>query len=146
MVFTLIAILSFGMGNFIITMMRSWVLISSRDSAANRGRVAMNRMLSELRRLKKPNNIITYTTSEVRFLDISSQDIDFKQTGSNLYRNSDILATNLITPEGLRFTYLGSTGEVVSAKQNICSIRVWLYLSGGTERITFESSARVRNL
>jgi type II secretory pathway pseudopilin PulG len=146
MVFTLITILSFGMGNFIITLMRSWALISSRDSATSRGRVAMNRMLSELRRLKKPNNIITYTTAEVRFLDVDSSDIDFKQTGTDLYRNTAILATNLITGEGLRFTYLGATGEVVAAKQDIRSIRVRLYLASGTERITLESAARVRNL
>lgn len=146
MIITLLAVITFGMANFIVTLMRGWVLISSRDVAAGRGRAALNRMISELRRLKKPNNIITFTASEVRFLDVASQDIDFKQTGSNLYRNSDILATNLTSPEGVRFTYLGSTGEVVAAKQDIRSIRVWLSLAAGAQGITLESSARVRNL
>ncbi|MFA5113057.1 MAG: prepilin-type N-terminal cleavage/methylation domain-containing protein [Candidatus Margulisiibacteriota bacterium] len=145
-VFTLVAILSFGMANFIVTLMRGWVLISSRDAAAGKARAAMNRMLTEIRRTKKPQNITTYTTAELQFLDLSSQTIDYKQTGTNLMRNSDILATNLVTPEGLRFTYLGSTGEVTAVKNNIRTIRIWLSLYGGTERITLESAARIRNL
>jgi Tfp pilus assembly protein FimT len=146
MIMTLLAIITFGMANFIVTMMRGWVLISGRDSALGRGRSALNRMTTEIRRLKKPNNILIYTSSDFKFLDTTSATVEFQQSGANLLRNGDTLVTTLVTPEGLRFTYLGSTGEVVTAKQNIRSIRVWLSLFGGREMVTLESSARVRNL
>lgn len=146
MVIGLLTIIAFGIGSFIVTSMRAWLMVSGREAVLTKARVAMDRMVAELRRIRKPQNILVYTTSEVQFLDLSLNDIDFKQNGTNLLRNSDILATGLATPEGLRFTYLDATGEVTSVKQNIRSIRVWLYLSSQDQSITLESSARIRNL
>ncbi|MEO0094170.1 MAG: prepilin-type N-terminal cleavage/methylation domain-containing protein [candidate division WOR-3 bacterium] len=145
-VITLIAIIAFGFGSFIVTAMQNWILVSSRDSLVNNARHAMNRLTAELRRIRKPQNILTYTTSEVEFIDIDANTINFKQSGVNLLRNTDVLVTNLATPEGLRFTYLDATGEVTNVKQNIRSIRVWVYLISKDQFTTLESSARIRNL
>jgi len=146
MVILLLAVLAFGFGSFIIVAMQNWVLVSARESLVNSARGAMNRMVAELRRIRKPENIQTYTTSEVQFIDLDVEVINFRQEGTNLMRNNDILATSLATPEGLRFTYLGQTGEVTSVKQDIRSIRVWLCLSSRGQLTTLESSARIRNL
>jgi hypothetical protein len=145
MVVALIAIIAFGIGVFIVNAMQAWVLITGRQSALMSAQNAMNRMVSELRRVRKAQNILVWTASEVQFIDISVDNIDFKQDGANLLRNDAVLATGLPTGEGLRFTYLGSTGEVVSQKQDIRSIRVWLQLRASGQRTTLESSARIRN-
>jgi len=145
-VISLLAVISFGIAGFIMTAMQAWLLISQRDSAVNNSRVAMSRMMYDLRRIKKPQNIITAEATECGFLDIDSQTIDFKQSGTELRRNSDLLATGLASPEGLRFTYLDATGEATATKQNMRSIRVLLTLTSGTQRATLESSARIRNL
>ena len=146
MILTLIAILSFGMAVFIVNSMQAWILISGWESAVTTARKAMDRMVAELRRIKKPENILVYTTAEVQFLDIDANTVDFKQSGTNLLRNTAVLATGLASPEGLRFTYLNATGEVTGIKQDMRSIRVWLSLSSGAQRTTLESSARIRNL
>ncbi len=146
MVVALLAIIAFGMAGFIFSTMDAWVLISGRESAVTKARVGMNRMVSELRRIRKPENILVSATSEVQFIDLDVDVIDFNQDGSNLMRNTDILATGLVTPEGLRFTYLGATGEVTGVKQDMRSIRVWLFISSGNQTTTLESSARIRNL
>jgi len=145
-VISLLGVISFGLGSFIMTAMQSWVLISGRESAVNSGRVAMNRLVTEIKRVKKPQNMITYTSSICSFQDVDTQAVTFEQSSANLLRNGSILATGLLTPTGLLFTYLGSTGEVVTAKQNIRSVRVWLSLSAGGQRVTIESAARIRNL
>ncbi len=150
-VFTLVAIMLVGMTAIITTLMRSYILISGRDAAAGKARSAMNRMLSEIRLARKPQNITTYTTPEIQFLYFNNQTqsveaVDFKQTGSTLYRNSATLETGLMTPTGLRFTYLGATGEVTTVKNDIRAVRIWLYMSAGTEQITLESAARIRTL
>ena len=145
-VFTLLAIIAFGIGSFIINAMRAWVFMSGRESAVSRARTAMNRMVAELRRIRRPQNILVSTTWECQFLDLAIDNIDFKQSGTSLLRNSDILATGLLSPEGLRFTYLDATGEVISTKLDMRSIRVWLSLASGTQLVTLESSARIRNL
>jgi prepilin-type N-terminal cleavage/methylation domain-containing protein len=142
----LLGIVALGLASFIFTSMEAWVLISGRDAAVSRARVAMNRMIAELRRVRKPQNLLTTTTSECRFIDLDAEQVDFQQSGSDLLRNSDILAAGLDTPTGLRFTYLDATGEVTATQLNMRSIRVWLSLSAGNQRTTLESSARIRNL
>ncbi|MGB9613647.1 MAG: PulJ/GspJ family protein [Candidatus Margulisiibacteriota bacterium] len=145
-VISLLAIIAFGFGSFIVTALQNWILISARDSLISSARQAMNRITAELRRIRKPQNILTYTTSEVQFIDIDTEVVDFKQSGTNLLRNNDILIANLASPEGLRFTYLDTSGEATWVKQNIRSIRVWLYLVSRDQFTTLESSARIRNL
>lgn len=143
---TLLAIIALGIGSFIITSLQAWVFMSGRESAVGRTRSAMNRMTAELRRIKKPQNILVSENSECQFIDLDVNIVDFKQSGTNLLRDNDILATGLASPEGLRFTYLDSTGEATSTDLNVRSIRVWLSLTSGTQTTTLESSARIRNL
>ncbi len=145
MVMSLAAILSFTFGGFIITSMQAWLLVSGRDAAVTSGRTALNRITAEMRRIKKAENIIIFSTSECQFLDLDSQNVDFRQSGGSLLRNSDVLAAGLTSPIGLRFTYLDATGEAVAVKQNIRSIRIWLSLNAGGQGATLESAARIRN-
>jgi len=146
MVIMILAIIGFGFGNFIVTSMQSAVFISGRETVTNTARSAMNRMVAELMRINRPQNIIIAATSECQFSDLDSSMIDFKQSGTSLLRNSDILATGLGSPEGLRFTYLDANGAETSVKLNMRSVRVWLYLASGGRVATLESSARIRNL
>jgi hypothetical protein len=145
-VLTLLSIIAFGFSSYIFNSMQAWVLISSSDAAISTARISMSRILAELRRIKKPENILTSTTSECRFIDIDSQQVDFKQSGSDLLRNADILAAGLVTPDGLRFTYLNTSGEATSVKQDMRTIRVWIYLTAGPQRTMLESSARIRSI
>ena len=145
-VVTLMAIITFGIGIYITTSMQAWILISGRDAAVTTARTAMNRMVSELRCIRE---IQSFEASKCDFIDIDMNNIVFMQSGSNLLRtflgSSNILATGLSLTEGLRFTYLDTTGEVTAVKENIRSIRIKLYLSSGAQYTTLESSARIRN-
>ena len=145
-VLMLLSIIAFGFGNFIITSMQSSVFISGRETVTNNARSGMNRMVAELMRINRTQNILVAATAECQFRDLDSSLIDFKQSGTNLLRNSDVLATGLGSPEGLRFTYLNQSGSVTGVIQNIRSIRVWLFLSSGGRIATLESSARIRNI
>ncbi|MBI5078655.1 type II secretion system protein [Candidatus Saganbacteria bacterium] len=145
-VISLLAIVSFGIGGFILTSMQNWMLTSGREAAVNNARNAMNRVTAELRRINKPANILTAASSKCAFVDISTQVITFEQSAANLLRNSDILAAGLGSPEGLRFTYLDANGNVTAVTQDIRSIRVWLFLFSGGQSTTLESSARIRTL
>lgn len=146
MIFSLLGILAFGMSAFIIEALQGWVTVSTREAAIGNVRRAMDRMTGELRRINKPENIITMTSSQVQFLDLAGATTTFVQSGTNLLRNSDPLVTGLLSPEGLHLTYLGSTGEVTAVKPDVRSIRIWLALGNGSRVATLESAARIRNL
>jgi len=155
-VITLISILSFGIGNFIITSIKAWVLISQRDAALNMGRMAMNRMVAEIRSINKASGITTNIsianpTTECAFYNINGNYIKFTQSGIDLLRftgaaSSDVLATGLSTPNGLIFTFLNSSATNDGVQANISTVRIWLSLSSSTQQVTLESSARIRNL
>lgn len=131
--------------SFITEAAQSWVFIKSRESALSSSRRTVNRIISELRRIKSPSKIYTFTTSQCTFEDITGASVSFRQTGSNIYRNSDVLADSVI-PSGLAFTYLDAAGGVASAAANIRVIKVDVGINRFGEVITLESSARIRNL
>lgn len=145
-VISLLALLSFIFGAFITESMDAWVFIKARENALGTSRYAMERMVTEFRRIQKPNMIITSTTSEVTFVDIGAGTVTFSQEATNLWRNSDILATGLVSGDGLRFTYLDANGNSTLVKQNIRSIRVWLKVNKFGQIMILESAARLRNL
>jgi len=144
-VMTLVSVLALGIGSFILTAMQAWSLVSQRSSQVNVGRVAMNRMTAEIRRIKALTLLTTYTVTRCAFTDMNNNPIDYQQSGTSLMRNSDILASGLASPGGLQFTYLNNMGLTASGTPEMYSIRIKISLVSGTQRMTLESSARIRN-
>ena len=150
-VFLLAAILSFGIGSFMISSTRLWFFISGRQSAVKTAQSVMNRLVNDIKDIKSKTSILKMITYEVQYIPYDSPNsIDYKQVGSNLMRvqgtNNDILATGLISPEGkgLRFTYLNSLEGWTGTSTEVRSIRVLVYLTAGGQSVTLESSARIR--
>ena len=146
MVISLSAVLALGMANFIITSLQAWMLITQREAGLNNARTAMSRMVAEIRLINLPQNLLVNTSSECQFRDINSQTIDFKQSGTNLLRNSDVLATGLASPEGIRFTYLTDVGSITASRLDTRVVRIRLTIATLSLPLTIESSSRIRNL
>ncbi|KAF0134136.1 MAG: MSHA bioproteinis protein MshO [Candidatus Saganbacteria bacterium] len=144
-VMTVIAVLSAGISGFIMSAMDTWVFVKARESALASGRGAIERVVREIRRIKQPNTITTAEASECGFLDIDSAIVDFKQEGTNLMRNNDILATGLYSPNGLVFYYYDSNMAITTIKQDMRYIKVHISLFKGTQGVTLEDGARIRN-
>lgn len=142
----LLAVVSFGVSSYLFEITGAWMVVRSRESALSSARSAMNRMTREIRRINKPSEISTYDAADLVFKDINNVQIEFKQAGTDLYRLSDILASNLVDPGGLNFTYLTQNGAVTDVGLDIRIIRVELHLKVGKEDLYLRSSARIRNL
>jgi len=150
-VFMIVAILSFGIGSFIVSSVRLWAFVSGRQSATKISQAALNRMVNEIKKIPRGAGLLKMTTSEVQFTNYdSANSIDFQQNGSNLLRisgsNNNILAAGLLTPagKGLTFTYLNSSEAVTANSQEVRSVRVLLSLAAGGQTVTLETSARIR--
>jgi hypothetical protein len=150
-VFLLIAILAFGLGSFIVSSTRLWLFLDGRQSAVKIAQVSMNRLVTEIKKIKTKNDLLTMGTYEVQFntFDLATSE-DFKQVGSSLVRvsggNTNTLAQVLTSPEGkgLVFTYLNSLDAVTAVANQVRTIRIWLNLTSNGQSYTLESSARIR--
>jgi len=141
-----LAILSFVFGNFIFKATDAWIFVKTRDSAMGSARYSMNRVLLEIRRIQSPTQLSVLTSTECKFKDIDSNDVDFKQIGADLYRNTDMLASGLLSPGGLRFSYFTDSGTSTTINLNVRVINVKLSFNKFSQVITLESSVRIRNI
>lgn len=131
---------------FISASLDSWLFHKTERDVVFSARLALNRMVREIRQAKNPSSITTFTVTEFDFLRIDNTQVDFKQSGNSLLRNSNELTNKLQASGGLSFTYLDTDGNVATTKDNIRMVRVKLVLVSGDSSVTIESLARLRNI
>ena len=103
-------------------------------------------MVRELRRIGSQGAIAVATSQECQFTDLSNVSIDFKKSGNNLLRNSDILTTYLASLGGLSFFYFNNNIVTTTDMTTLRYVKVRLVLVKGTQMLTIEDGARIRNL
>jgi len=145
MVITLIGITALMLAPFISTCLDAWLFSESERDVVFSSRLAMNRMVREIRQVFRASSINTFTATEFEFVDVDSNTINFQQSGSSLNRDSNELAQNLQNPDGLTFTYLDSDGNVTATQADIRMVRIKLIIESGDSSITLQSLARFRN-
>jgi hypothetical protein len=143
---TILAVLSIFLASFITTGVRSFLFIKLRGSALSQARTSTERMVREMRRINRPSSIVSAQATAFEFTTTASEQIKFWQSATDLKRNSDIMATDLVTPEGLRFNYYDANKTVTAVTNSIRYITVKLQIRSGTTIVTLEDSARIRNL
>ena len=140
-----IGIIGLMVAPFISTMLDTWIFSKSERDVVFASRLAMNRVVREIRQIKDTDSIATFTATELEFDDITDNTINFQQSGASLMRNSDELCDKLQDPGGLTFTYLDSDGDVTAVQADIRMVRVRLIIESGDSSITMQSLARFRN-
>ncbi len=106
---------------------------------------ALKRMTREIRATRNNASITIFTTSEYSFIDVGGNAIDYKQSGTNLLRNTDVLLTDVTSPGGISFTYLNDTGVATSVASTIRLVNIVLAVSSGSNKVKLQSAGRVRN-
>lgn len=128
---------------FLFAPVENWVFTKARRSGVSDAQMAITRMLKEIRRIKAPGQIQTFTAEQLSFVDIENAAVTFQKTGTDLMRNGDVLARNV---QGLVFTYLDKDGNVAAAAGQIRVMRVELAIVSGNQTVRLRSAARIRNL
>lgn len=144
-VITILAIFSFVFSIFITQAVDSWLFSKLRGDALGSSRYAINRITSEMRRIKNLSSITVATSSECQFIDLDDNTVDFKQVSDSLYRNADVIITGLVAPSGLNFSYLDSSLNPTATIQNVRVIRIRISVVRNQETVILENSVRVRN-
>lgn len=146
MVMTIVGIISAMFVPFISAALDSWALNKSERDVMFSARLALNRMVREIRQTKDTNLITTFTATEFAFIDSNDNSINFRQSGNTLLRNSDELTDKLQNPGGLALTYLDSGGNVTGVRDDIRTVRIILALTSESSSVTVRSFARFRRI
>lgn len=145
MVIAIIGIIAMMTAPFISTAVDSWLFSRTERDVVFSARLAMNRMIREIREINGTDSVLTFTNTTLSFNDIDNDSISYQQSGTALLRNSDELTDKLRDPGGLSFNYLDSSGNVTAVKAEINMVRVKLILDSGDSTISIQSLARLRN-
>lgn len=144
-VIILVGIIAGVVTPFIANSFSYWVITRAERDAIFGSRLALNRMVREIRQIKNVSSIGNYTATQFSYTDINNNSMDFRQSGASLYRNTDELSDKLQDPGGLEFTYLDQNGTVTATQGNIRMVRIQLILESGEAKVTIRSLARFRN-
>lgn len=129
------------------------LLQSKRKEMSESAKIAMDRMVREIRRIHGRTSVTTANGSSFRFTDIDGRDITFDISGTTLRRaeNSSVntLADNV---NSFSLIYYDANGAVIAtpsvnpSQTNIRRIEINLTFSFGGTQLSFQSQVSPRRL
>ncbi|MBU1998636.1 MAG: prepilin-type N-terminal cleavage/methylation domain-containing protein [Candidatus Omnitrophota bacterium] len=132
---------------YIVETINLWQFLTYRHEVVAQGRGALMRMIREMRQIAPPVSAANSASLGFNYTDASGTTaVTYQLSGTNLMRNSDILAANV---NSLNFTYMDSASSIlatpVALPEQIYRIKVALGISSGGQSNTLESQVFPRN-
>lgn len=150
MVITIVGIIGGVIAPFVANSINYWILVKDEREVISSARLALNRMVREIRQIKDTASITAFTDTDFAFTrlkaDGSEETVRFYQSGSSLLRNTRELSDKLQGPGGLTFRYLDENGDTTGTQSDIRMVRVQLTLQSGDVAVTIRSLGRFRNI
>ncbi len=143
MVIVVVGALAGGLSFGIKEAIDLYQFLTFRNEIVSQGRMALMRMVREIRQIRDSDSIYTCQPSEIEFDDINSNRINFQLSGETLLRNADILADNV---SSFIFTYYDLDGSPAGSCLDIYRIGIELEIRSGTQTKRLRSQVYPRNL
>jgi len=146
----LIGIIGVVAGNAFLYSTESVLTANNAREAMQVDRLAMDRMIREIRNVADNTSVLTANGTTFQYLDTDGNTISFTLAATTLNRVStttDILAANV---SGLTFTYLDNTGATIttptlSPSTNIWWVQIALTVGTGSQAVTLRSRVHPRS-
>ncbi len=130
----------------------AWVFKFNRSDLLWDGKLAMNRMVREIRQVKRAASVTTADASQFRFTDVNDVDITYSLSSTTLNRTADSTANVLAEDvSSLAFTYYDSSGATIAtptvspSDTDIRRVRINMTLTKGGENVYLQSDSTPRN-
>jgi prepilin-type N-terminal cleavage/methylation domain-containing protein len=126
-----------------------WNFLSFRNEIVSGGRIALMRMVREIRQIKNTTAILAAEGSRFRFIDVGDNTIEFTLNATDLFRNTNVLVGNV---RNLTFRYFNLTSQQFTVpvdSANLSEIRriaVSLDMGSNNQNRTIETQICPRNL
>ncbi|MEI8012419.1 MAG: type II secretion system protein [Candidatus Omnitrophota bacterium] len=131
---------------------RNWQLAQGRNELCESAKVAMDRMVREIRQVKDKTSVITATAVTFKFIDVDNNTITFSTASGHLMRTVGTTANQLAdNVTAVSFTYYNASESVIASPSvnpsatNIARIVIGLTLSSGSS-LSLESGVVPRSL
>jgi len=127
---------------YIREVIRLWNFVSFRNEVVSQGRMAMMRMVREIRQVNNDTSVLVANASCFRFIDVNNQTIGFSVSGGGLRRNNNTLADGV---SNLTFAYYDNQSQALPAPlitpqhTDIACVNVTLSLSSSGQSKTFNA-------
>jgi len=157
MVIVIIGALSGGVAVFVNQGVDIWNFVTFRNDEVSQARVAIDRMVREIRQIKDKGSVFVATANDLSFTayydtnaDGVSEDvaIEYTLSGGNLLRNSDILSDHV---SSLAFQYYDTNSALLATPQvspgdtNMRRVVISLTVTSGDQQISMKSQVFPRN-
>lgn len=149
MAIVIVGVLTGASSMYIKEIVDLWNFLSFRNEAVSQARTALIRMEKEIRQIKDDSSVYAATGSRLRFNDVNSLSIDYQLSGTNLFRNADILAVGV---NSLVFTYYDKNNSPIASplvnpdRTDIYRISLGLTVRSGTQSKVLKTLIFPRNL
>ena len=151
-VITIIGIITGVVGYILLGTVDAWMFKFNRADLLSDGRLAMNRMVREIREIKNRGKVTTAASSEFRFENVDNIDITYDLSSTDLDRTADGTANTLAeNVSSLTFTYFDSNGNTIATPDvapgatDIRRVRINLTLTKNSEDVYLQSESVPRN-
>lgn len=143
MVIVIIGAISLILAPIIFIGIESWDYIHTRTDLINDARMAMHRMVREIRGAKQ---IDTNYLTDIVFTNVNDETVRFFQDEDVILRNEDELVENVSVNQGLQFKYYNTNGEETSDKEEVKLIKIKLILIKNNSEFSLQDKVMIRNM
>jgi prepilin-type N-terminal cleavage/methylation domain-containing protein len=147
----LIGVIGIVASNLFLYSTRSVLTGNNVREATQVNRLAMDRMIREIRNVANNTSVTTATATTFAFTDTGGNAVDFTLVGTTLNRAGTALASNV---SGLTFTYLDNTGGTIALSPgepkvsplatDIWWVQIDMTVGTGTDTVQFRSRVHPR--
>lgn len=148
MVITIVGILAGVSSMYIRETASLWRYITFRNDIVAQGRMALMRLSREVRQVRDDSSVYTAGATQFEFDDSNDNRINYQLSGTDLLRNSDVLADSI---SSLSFVYFNAnnaqitTPDIYPSRTDIRRIEVNLTVQSGDQAKTIKAQVYPRN-
>ena len=144
-VMVVVGVLSVTIAPFIKVNIDSYIQVRNGKDALQATRIALNRMVEEIKRIPSPNSLIWGYSSSIRFRMPNGIRITYRFESGTITRERGFFSTHVVLLKGVRafnLTYFGDDGSASSSAPSDLR-RIKIEINVGTDQQNFTLSKEI---
>lgn len=142
-VIVIIGIITVPVGRMISSGFEAYLTGKNISEADWQGQLGLERMVRDIREIRSSGSITTASSTQLIFTNFSGSSVTYQLTGSNLMRNSQVLAHGIQT---LTFSYFDQNGASTLNIPSIRFVTVTINVTQSNANFSITTSLFPRNL